>query len=191
MLEKLIKSFTYLPGIGQKSATRFAYFILEHHKEKGLDLAKSLQLAIENVKNCTICRTLTEKDICNICDNHKRDAAKLCIVENPSSISSIENSGAYNGKYFVLGGYLSPIDGIGINDIGLNELEYLVNNSNIEEIILATSASVEAEVTNYYIENMFAKNSVKITKIARGIPLGGDLEYTDINTIAKSLNDRG
>jgi recombination protein RecR len=190
VINSLIKSFTHLPGIGQKSATRFAYFILEHHKEKGLELAKSLTKAIENVGNCKQCRTLTEKEICTICENPRRDNSTLCVVENPSNIESIEASGVYSGKYFVLGGYLSPIDGIGIEDLGLVELENLVKNTEIKEIILATSASVEAEVTNHYIENMFAKDNVKITKIARGIPLGGDLEYTDINTIAKSLTDR-
>ena len=188
MIKNLIKNFTNLPGIGTKTATRFAYFILEHHKEKGLALAKSLIKAIENIKNCQKCRTLTTKDICEICTNPRRDNTKLCIVENPSNIESLENSGAYSGLYFVLGGYLSPIDGVGIEELGFNELENLVNNSQIEEIILATSGTIEAEVTNHYIENMF--KNIKITKIARGIPLGGDLEYTDINTIAKSFNDR-
>jgi recombination protein RecR len=190
VINSLIKAFTHLPGIGQKSATRFAYFILEHHKQKGLELSKALKDAIENVKNCEQCRTLTTHNICEICQNEKRDNSILCVVENPSSIASIEASGVYSGKYFVLGGYLSPIDGIGIEDIGLVDLENLVNTTNVTEIILATSASMEAEVTNHYIENMFQKADIKITKIARGIPLGGDLEYTDINTIAKSLTDR-
>ena len=190
MINNLIKTFTSLPGIGNKSATRFAYYILEHHKEKGLELAKSLELAIKNIKNCRNCRTLTENEFCKICINPKRNSAQLCVVENPSSINSIENSGAYSGKYFVLGGYLSPIDGIGVEELGFDKLQIIIENNNIEEIILATNSSIEGEVTNGYIENLFKNKNIKISKLARGIPLGGELEYTDINTIAKALTDR-
>lgn len=189
MIKTLIKSFAQLPGVGEKSASRFAYYLLEHHPDKAMDLSISLKNAVENVKHCMYCRTLTEKKICDICNNPKRNNKQLCIVESPSDISAIENSGAYYGKYFVLGGYLSPIDGINEEDLGFTELQQITKN-NIQEIILATNATIEGEITNHYIENMFANSNIKITHLARGIPLGGELGYTDINTIARALKDR-
>ncbi len=190
MIKELIKSFTILPGIGNKSAARFVYYLLEHNKDAGLMLAKNLQKTIENIKNCANCRTLTEKNLCSICNNSKRDNKKICIVETPNDIVNIENSGAYNGKYFVLGGYLSPIDNIGEQELGINTLIELVKNNNIKELILAVRATIEGDITSNYIESIFKKNSVKITHLARGIPVGGELEYTDINTIARAIIDR-
>jgi len=145
---------------------------------------------MENVKNCAKCRTLTEKNICEICSNISRDNTQLCVVETPSDINVIEQSGVYTGKYFVLSGYLSPIDGIGAAELGLNELEELLSKSDISEIILATNATIEGEVTAHYIHNLAKKYQVKTTRIAHGIPLGGELEYTDINTIAHALSGR-
>jgi recombination protein RecR len=155
-----------------------------------LELAKALTDAMENVKNCEKCRTLTEKNICEICSNDIRDDSQLCIVETPSDIHVIEQSGVYTGKYFVLSGYLSPIDGIGASELGLDELEVLLSNQSVSELILATNATIEGEVTAHYIHNLAKKYQIKTTRIAHGIPLGGELEYTDINTIAHALSGR-
>jgi len=190
MIEKLNKAFSKLPGVGSKTAQRFIYHLLERDRPGGLEIAKALTDAMENVKNCEKCRTLTEKNICEICSNISRDNTQLCIVETPSDIHVIEQSGVYTGKYFVLSGYLSPIDGIGAAELGLNELEELLSKSEISEIILATNATIEGEVTAHYIHNLAKKYQVKTTRIAHGIPLGGELEYTDINTIAHALSGR-
>ncbi len=190
MIEKLNKAFRKLPGVGSKTAQRFIYHLLERDRPGGLEIAKALTDAMENVKNCEKCRTLTEKNICEICSNISRDNTQLCVVETPSDIHVIEQSGVYTGKYFVLSGYLSPIDGIGAAELGLNELEELLSKSDVSEIILATNATIEGEVTAHYIHNLAKKYQVKTTRIAHGIPLGGELEYTDINTIAHALSGR-
>ena len=190
MIEKLNKAFSKLPGVGSKTAQRFIYHLLERDRPGGLEIAKALIDAMENVKNCEKCRTLTEKNICEICSNISRDNTQLCIVETPSDIHVIEQSGVYTGKYFVLSGYLSPIDGIGAAELGLNELEEILGSNDISEVILATNATIEGEVTAHYIHNLAQKYQVKTTRIAHGIPLGGELEYTDINTNAHALSGR-
>ena len=190
MIEKLNKAFSKLPGVGAKTAQRFIYHLLERDRPGGLDLAKALNEAMENVKNCERCRTLTEKILCEICSSTSRDESQLCIVETPSDIHVIEQSGVYSGKYFVLSGYLSPIDGIGAAELGLDELEGLLTKEKVNEIILATNATIEGEVTAHYIHNLAKKYQIKTTRIAHGIPLGGELEYTDINTIAHALSGR-
>jgi|TARA_B110000196_G_scaffold317738_1_gene331497 recombination protein RecR len=190
MIEKLNKAFSKLPGVGSKTAQRFIYHLLERDRPGGLEIAKALTDAMENVKNCEKCRTLTEKTICEICSNISRDNTQLCIVETPSDIHVIEQSGVYTGKYFVLSGYLSPIDGIGAAELGLNELEEILGSNDVSEVILATNATIEGEVTAHYIHNLAQKYQVKTTRIAHGIPLGGELEYTDINTIAHALSGR-
>ena len=190
MIEKLNKAFSKLPGVGSKTAQRFIYHLLERDRLGGLELAKALTDAMENVKNCQKCRTLTEKNTCEICSNISRDFTQLCVVETPSDIHVIEQSGVYTGKYFVLSGYLSPIDGIGATELGLNELEELLSENQVTEIILATNATIEGEVTAHYIHNLAKKYQIKTTRIAHGIPLGGELEYTDINTIAHALSGR-
>ena len=172
MIEKLNKAFSKLPGVGSKTAQRFIYHLLERDRLGGLELAKALTDAMENVKNCKKCRTLTEKNICEICSNDVRDDSQLCIVETPSDIHVIEQSGVYAGKYFVLSGYLSPIDGIGASELGLDELEVLLSNQSVSELILATNATIEGEVTAHYIHNLAKKYEIKTTRIAHGIPLG-------------------
>jgi len=190
MIETLNKAFCALPGVGAKTAQRFVYHLLERNREGGFELAKALVDAMEHVKHCSSCRTLSEKTICNICANHNRDDTQLCIVETPTDIHAIEQSSVYKGKYFVLSGYLSPIDGIGATELGLDELEQKLRDQNVEEIILATNATVEGEVTAHYISNMAKQFDVQITRIAHGIPIGGELEYADINTIAHALSGR-
>ncbi len=190
MIETLNKAFCALPGVGNKTAQRFVYHLLERNREGGFELAKALVDAMEHVKHCSSCRTLSEKNICNICANTVRDSSQLCIVETPTDIHAIEQSGVYKGKYFVLSGYLSPIDGIGAAELGLDELEQKLRDLKVEEIILATNATVEGEVTAHYISNMAKQFDVQITRIAHGIPIGGELEYADINTIAHALSGR-
>jgi len=190
MIEKLNKAFCALPGVGSKTAQRFVYHLLERNREGGFELAKALVDAMEHVKHCSSCRTLSEKTICNICANDVRDSAQLCVVETPTDIHAIEQSGVYKGKYFVLSGYLSPIDGIGAAELGLDELEQKLRDQKVEEVILATNATVEGEVTAHYISNMAKQFDIQITRIAHGIPIGGELEYADINTIAHALSGR-
>ncbi|HAY41385.1 MAG TPA: recombination protein RecR [Gammaproteobacteria bacterium] len=190
MIESLNKAFSILPGVGTKTAQRFVYHLLERNREGGLLLAKALVDAMENVKHCSSCRTLSEKEVCNICANQNRDSSKLCIVETPTDIHAIEQSGVYQGKYFVLSGYLSPIDGIGATELGLDDLELKLKSKTIDEIILATNATVEGEVTAHYISKMASQFDINITRIAHGIPIGGELEYADINTIAHALSGR-
>ena len=190
MIKNLIKSFTKLPGVGNKTAQRFAYHLLERNREAGMELAKSLELAMTHVKNCKDCQTLTENDICSICSDLKRDNSILCIVETPNDLNLIEESGIFKGKYFVLGGYLSPIDGITPEDLGLDILESKIKESQIIEIILATNATIEGEVTAHFIKNMTKGLNLNVTRIAHGIPIGGELEYADSNTIAHALSDR-
>ena len=190
MIKNLIKSFTKLPGVGNKTAQRFAYHLLERNREAGMELAKSLELAMTQVKNCKDCQTLTENDICSICSDPDRDKSILCIVETPNDLNLIEDSGIFKGKYFVLGGYLSPIDGITPEDLGLDILESKIKESEIIEIILATNATIEGEVTAHFIKNMTKGLNLNVTRIAHGIPIGGELEYADSNTIAHALSDR-
>ncbi len=190
MIEKLNKAFCTLPGVGSKTAQRFVYHLLERNRDGGFELAKALVDAMEHVKHCSSCRTLSEKTVCNICANDQRNNAQLCIVETPTDIHAIEQSGVYQGKYFVLSGYLSPIDGIGAAELGLDELEQKLRDQKVEEIILATNATVEGEVTAHYISNMAKQFDIQITRIAHGIPIGGELEYADINTIAHALSGR-
>jgi len=190
MIETLNKAFCALPGVGAKTAQRFVYHLLERNRDGGFELAKALVDAMEHVKHCSSCRTLSEKTICNICANDIRDDTQLCIVETPTDIHAIEQSGVYKGKYFVLSGYLSPIDGIGATELGLDELEQKLRDQDVEEIILATNATVEGEVTAHYISNMAKQFDIQITRIAHGIPIGGELEYADINTIAHALSGR-
>ena len=190
MIEELTKAFCALPGVGNKTAQRFVYHLLERNREGGMALAKALEQAMEHVDHCESCRTLSEKTLCDICANEARDGSVLCIVETPADILAIEQSGIYSGKYFVLSGYLSPIDGIGAKELGLDELEDKLNQAHIQEIILATNATVEGEVTAHYISNLAKKFDVDISRIAHGLPIGGELEYADINTIAHALSGR-
>lgn len=190
MIKILNQAFCALPGVGKKTAQRFVYHLLERNRNGGLELAKALVDAMECVKHCSSCRTLSEKTLCNICNNNNRTDTQLCIVETPTDIHAIEQSGVYKGKYFVLSGYLSPIDGIGASELSLDELEQKLHDQKVKEIILATNATIEGEVTAHYISNMAKQFNIRITRIAHGIPIGGELEYADINTIAHALSRR-
>ncbi|VAW49700.1 Recombination protein RecR [hydrothermal vent metagenome] len=187
LIQELIDAFRILPGVGPKSAQRMAYQILERNKEGGEKLAQTLSKAISEVGNCAMCRTLTEEIICHICHSAQRNITELCIVENPTDVAVIEQSGVFKGKYFVLMGHLSPIDGIGPNALGLDELELRLARKEITELILATNPTVEGEATAFYIQQLADKFGVLTTRLAQGIPLGGELEYLDSGTLTQAF----
>jgi recombination protein RecR len=192
LVDQLIQSLRSLPGIGQRSARRMAFHLLQQGRTDGLQLAKNLKETLTQVGNCKRCRTFSEHDICNICANSQRDRSLLCIVETPIDILVIEQTNSYGGLYFTLMGHLSPIDGIGPNEIGISKLINLLNSEpELQKIIIATNPTVEGEATAYYIANIIhdMKKS-KCTRIAHGIPFGGELEYTDSNTLAQALMGR-
>jgi recombination protein RecR len=191
LIDQLINNLRCLPGIGPRSAQRMAFYLLQQGRNDGLQLAKSLEQTLTQVGHCKRCRTFSEHDICNICSNLRRDNSILCVVETPADIIAIEQTNSYHGLYFVLMGHLSPIDGIGPNEIGINELNDLFLQENtIKETIIATNPTVEGEATAHYIANLIRAKNIKCSRIAHGIPLGGELEYTDTNTLARALIGR-
>lgn len=189
-IDELIAALRCLPGVGPKSAQRMGYHILERAKSSGLALAKALEQAINNVRHCNYCRTLTENEICNICANSKRDSSLLCIVETPADILAIESTNNYKGLYFVLMGHLSPLDGIGPKEIGIELLQKRLQQNQLREIILATNPTVEGEATAHYIANLVANTNIKCTRIAHGVPIGSELEYIDGNTLSHAFSGR-
>jgi recombination protein RecR len=191
LINQLISALKHLPGVGNKSAQRMAFHILQRNKEGGRQLAQILTTAIAEVANCRDCRTLSELEICSICNNPARDASLLCVVETPADIVSIEQTGSFRGKYFVLMGHLSPIDGIGPDQLGMEQLRTKLQQGNISEVILATSTTIEGETTAYYIAEMTkALSHISATRLALGMPLGGELEHLDGGTLARALNQR-
>ena len=196
LIDQLIKALRFLPGVGPKSAQRMAFYLLQHGKNNGITLAKTLEEAISKIGNCQRCHTLSVLETCNICSNPRRDRSLLCIVESPIDVLAIEESSSYHGLYFVLMGHLSPLDGIGPNEIGIYDLLKLLSreeSSSLKEIILATNPTVEGEATSQYIVNLIREkytSAVKFTRIAHGIPMGSELEYIDTNTLAKAINAR-
>ncbi|MBF0264674.1 MAG: recombination protein RecR [Gammaproteobacteria bacterium] len=190
LIQDLINHLKYLPGVGNKSATRMAYYLLEQNKAAALKIANSLQQAVEKIHHCESCRILTENKICQICADLSRDEKTLCIVGSPADVFAIEQSGIFKGYYFVLMGSLSPLDGIGPNELGLPKLFEKVNKENFQEIILATSTTVEGEGTANYIINELHDFSGTVTRIAFGVPLGGDLEYVDGSTLGHAFSGR-
>ncbi|EKE01599.1 MAG: recombination protein RecR [uncultured bacterium] len=191
LIDKLINSLRCLPGVGPRSAQRMAFYLLQQGRDDGLLLAKTLEQALTQVGHCNRCRAFSEHDLCNICSNPRRDNSLLCIVETPADIIAIEQTNSYHGRYFVLMGHLSPIDGVGPNEIGINDLaDLLTQEDTIKETIIATNPTVEGEATAHYLANLIRARKIKCTRIAHGIPLGGELEYTDINTLARALVGR-
>ncbi len=187
LIQELIEAFRVLPGVGPKSAQRMAFHLLERNKKGGAALAKTLAKAVEEVGHCSLCRTLTEEDTCSICLSSRRATGELCIVESPSDVTVIEQSGIFQGQYFVLMGHLSPIDGIGPQQIGLDILEHRLSDNSITELIIATNPTVEGEATAHYIQQMAFKNEVKVSRLAQGIPMGGELEYLDSGTLSQAF----
>ena len=190
LIEQLIDALRCLPGVGPKSAQRMAMHILEHDRGRGATLADALAQAIEKVGQCDTCRTLTEQSRCDICSSPKRDERLLCVVEQPSDVMAVEQSGTYRGRYFVLMGHLSPIDGVGPEQLGIPELMALLGQGGIEELIIATNPTVEGEATAYFIAEQAKLYSVTVSRIAHGVPLGGDLDLVDMGTLAHAFKGR-
>ena len=201
-LEGLTQALRRLPGVGAKSAARMAFHLLQHDKPGALQIARALEHAVHSVQHCALCNTLTEQDICATCQNPQRDRSKLCVVETPADQAALERTLAYRGLYFVLMGKLSPLDGIGPNDIGLQKLfdrvvpkdasgEALPNEMReVQEVILATNFTAEGEATAHVIAQALKSRGAQVTRLARGVPVGSELEYVDLGTIAHALADR-
>ena len=191
VVQELIDSLKCLPGVGAKSAQRMAFHLLERNRTGGSQLASSLAKAMTDVSHCQQCRNFTEQELCQICQSSKRQASKqLCIVEGPADVIAIEQTGDYQGLYFVLMGHLSPLDGIGPEDLGLDILSEQIASDKFTEVILATNPTVEGEATAHYIAELANKYQVNISRIAHGVPVGGELEYVDGNTLSHALSGR-
>ncbi|MBC6427890.1 MAG: recombination protein RecR [Cellvibrionales bacterium] len=191
LLASLIESLKILPGVGPKSAQRMALHLLEKAPQKAAQLATDIQEALAGIGKCQQCRNLTETPLCTLCTDPRRNASLLCVVETPMDVLAIEAAGGYRGRYFVLYGSLSPLDGIGPADLGLDLLAQHVATAEIEEVILATNLTVEGEATAHYIsEQLRAIRPLKLSRIAQGVPTGGELEYTDPNTLTQALAGR-
>lgn len=189
LLEKLIEALRCMPGIGKKSAQRIAYHLLERNRDGARRLAAALTEAMDRIGHCRICRNFSDTELCALCASSKRDKSLLCIVESPADVHAIEDAG-YNGIYFVLMGRLSPLDGIGPEDIGLEQLAAMLDEGGIREVILATNLTVEGEATAHYISQMVRARNLCATRIAHGIPIGGELEYAGTSTISHALAGR-
>lgn len=190
-LELLIQSLRRLPGVGVKSAQRMAFHLLQHDREGAVQLARALEHATASVKHCSLCHTFTEDDLCPTCRDPRRDHSQLCVVETPADQAAMERTGAYKGLYFVLMGKLSPLDGVGPRDIGLEKLfDRIASEAELREVILATNFTAEGETTAHVIAQALKGRSVQVTRLARGVPVGSELEYVDLGTIAHALVDR-
>jgi recombination protein RecR len=191
LLISLMEALRCLPGVGPKSAQRMVFHLLQRDRSGGMRLAQALTRAMSEIGHCTDCRTFTEQEICSICANVRRkENGLLCVVESPADIHAIEQTGQYSGRYFVLMGRLSPMDGIGPADIGLDLLEQRLANESINEVILATNPTVEGEATANYIAQMCAQYQILASRIAHGVPVGGELEMVDGTTLSHSLVGR-
>ncbi|MES9923416.1 MAG: recombination mediator RecR [Candidatus Thiodiazotropha endolucinida] len=190
LLQQLISALRCLPGVGAKSAQRMAYHLLERDRDGGRELSRVLAQAMESIGHCSRCRTLSESELCRLCANPERDPTQLCIVETPADQAMIEQAIDYRGCYFVLGGHLSPLDGIGPKEIGLDHLDERFAEGEVKEIILATNPTIEGEATAQYIHDMAETRKIKTTRIAQGVPMGGELEYVDGATLAHAFRGR-
>lgn len=189
-LDDLIQALRRLPGVGVKSAQRMAYQLLQRDREGAQQIARALDTALQAVQHCEQCHTFTVGRLCAICQDESRDTARLCVVETPADLAAMERTGAYQGKYYVLMGRLSPLDGIGPRDLGLPELLERTAQDGVQEVILATSFTAEGEATAHAISEALKSRGVHVTRLARGVPVGSELEYVDLGTIAHALVDR-
>lgn len=189
-IEHLIEALRCLPGVGPKSAQRMTYHLLERDRAGGRRLAEALTEAMDKVGNCSRCRTLSEDVLCGLCASSSRDAALLCVVESPADVAALEQSTGYRGQYFVLMGHLSPLDGIGPRELGIDQLESRLADGEVRELILATNPTVEGEATAHYIAEMARARGIRATRIAHGVPLGGELEYIDGGTLSHAFAGR-
>lgn len=190
LVQSLIDAFTCLPGVGQRSAQRMAFQLLERNRDGGRQLASALAAAMDGVSHCQRCRNFAEDELCPVCADSRRDQSLVCVVESPADVLAIEQSGEYKGRYFVLNGHLSPIDGIGPDEIGLTDLADQFHEGAVKEVILATSTTVEGEATAHYIMDMVEGRDISLSRIAQGVPMGGELEFVDGATLAQALRGR-
>jgi recombination protein RecR len=190
LIGQLIESLRCLPGVGQKSAQRMAYHLLEHDRDGGRLLAQVLEQSMQQIGNCESCRTLSEEQLCALCASERRDRSQLCVVETPADVQALEQSIGYKGLYFVLMGHLSPLDGIGPEALGLDVLDRRLQTGKVGELILATNPTVEGEATAHFISEMAHGHNVRVTRIAHGVPMGGELEYIDSNTLSHAFAGR-
>jgi recombination protein RecR len=189
-LLQLIDALRCLPGVGPKSAQRMAFHLLEHNRNGAATLSAALTAAVKGVGSCRRCRMFAERELCPVCESPARDGALLCVVESPADVAAVEQSGSFRGRYFVLMGHLSPLDGIGPEELGLAQLESLLREGGIKEVILATNPTVEGDATAHFVAEIAARNRVRASRIAHGVPVGGELEYVDGGTLAHALAGR-
>jgi recombination protein RecR len=189
-ISSLIEALRRLPGVGAKSAARMAYHLMQHDREGAVMLARALEGAAQDIKHCQRCNTFTETDICSTCLDASRDQSKLCVVESPADQAALERTGAFKGLYFVLMGKISPLDGIGPKEIGAQKLIERATEQQVQEVILATNFTAEGEATAHIIGTMLKSRGVQVTRLSRGVPIGSELEYVDLGTIAHALEDR-
>jgi recombination protein RecR len=189
-LDDLVEALRRLPGVGVKSAQRMAFHLLQHDRDAAMRLAGALESAVSRVRHCERCHTFTEAQVCPTCLDPQRDARQLCVVESPADQAAMERTGSYRGYYFVLMGRLSPLDGVGVADIGARQLLERATEPGVEEVILATSFTAEGEATAHALGEALRAQGLKVTRLARGVPVGSELEYVDLSTIAHALADR-
>jgi recombination protein RecR len=190
LLVRLIDGLRCMPGVGQKSAQRIAFHLLERDRDGANNLSTALADAVSGIGHCSRCRMFTEHELCSICSASGRDVSQLCVVESPADVMAIEDATGFRGYYFVLMGHLSPLDGIGPDELGLGLLEDWLANGNVKELIIATNPTVEGDATSHYLAELAAKQSVQASRIAHGVPLGGELEYVDGGTLSHAFFGR-
>ena len=190
LISQLMDALRCLPGVGNKTAQRMAYHLLERDREGGRALAQALERAMQNVGRCSDCRTLCETEHCSLCSSNSRDVSTLCVVETPVDVDAIEQATDFRGRYFVLMGHLSPLDGIGPAQLGLGQLEQRFAAGELEEVILATNPTIEGEATAQYINELASEHGIRTTRIAHGVPMGGELEYIDSGTLSHAFSGR-
>lgn len=190
LISHLINALRCLPGVGPKSAQRMVFHLLERDRTGGQQLARILEEAINKVGHCEKCRTLSEESLCRLCNHPNRDNSLLCVVETPADVLAVEQTGGYKGVYFVLMGHLSPLDGIGPEDIGIEHFKHRLGSGEIQEVIIATNPTVEGEATAHYLAEIIKAHRIRVTRIAFGVPLGGELEYIDVGTLARAFSAR-
>ena len=188
-LAALIDALRCMPGIGKKSAQRIAYHLLQRDREGALRMAQTLQEAVQHIGHCQRCRNFSETPLCDYCSSQRRDKSLLCVVESPADVYAVEEAG-FNGVYFVLMGHLSPLDGIGPEELELHKLDALLDEGEVQEVILATNSTVEGEATAHFISEMVKTRNKRVTRIAHGVPMGGELEYVDSSTLSEAIAGR-
>ena len=189
-IDRLKQALRRLPGVGPKTAQRMAFYLLERDRDGARALADALREATASVEHCQRCNNFSETELCQVCASGKRDESLLCVVETPADLDTIEQAGAYSGYYLVLMGHLSPLDGVGPEDLAIDHLMKVVSQNAVQEVILATNLTMEGEATADHLSDLLDQSSVRVSRLARGVPVGGELEYMDANTLNQAFNDR-